>query len=557
MGWSLNMQRGFTCGFLQSTSFPSAPIFKGTRCLCVSTLRAELGMRADEEVNTAKDLLQSVAFVLQPPQVEPLEYGQWRVWNKGEHGIMDQHIPDYAWKVLRRLRERGHGTYLVGGSVRDLLLKKVPKDFDLITTAQLNQVRKGFPRAWIVGKRFPICNVHIGEKIVEVSSFETNVKGRKNSESLYGMRGVFESKATSSYLIDFHSDRTLWENSMKRDFTINGLFYDPFKEILYDYLGGVEDLRKKRVRTVLPAHLSFSEDSARILRALRIAGRLGFKFSRETALAIKSLSTLISNLSNERLRLEAKYLMGYGAAERSVRLLWRFGMLEILFPHQASYFAEARFKRLDKGSNMLLKLLVNLDKLLSPSKPCHCCLWVNILALHLALHRNPESPVVISALALAIRGIRIDLAVQKAVRLYGKYGDSIEDFPELDTNFLNISKSEIRRRVLQFCKNVEHALKLMVSVDSNASPMHMYTGAPSSEVVIITKAEKEMCMTLYQKVLSGKQRSDTAELVKRKVIDREALEKGTTEEISLVLSHILLSTLYPDAAKTKTKEKSV
>ncbi|KAI5077913.1 hypothetical protein GOP47_0007737 [Adiantum capillus-veneris] len=560
MGWPMNVQRGFACGLLHPPTTSIASSYKGAASLRMSTVREGLDMCAGDDMSITKDLLHSVAFVLRSDREVSCDVEKWKVWKKGEHGIVDKLIPDYAWKVLRRLQESGHGTYLVGGSVRDLLLKKPPKDFDLITTAPLNKVRKGFSRAWIVGRRFPICTVHIENKIVEVSSFNTVAKVPEKTK-FSGYQNILDSAAALGFTASDKCHRVRWENSMKRDFTINGLFYDPFEEILYDYLGGVEDLRKKKVRTVSPANESFKEDSARILRALRIAGRLGFKFARETAKAIQTHSSSLNDLPLDRLRLEAKYLMGYGAAERSLRLLWRFGILEIILPHQAAYFASQGFKRQEKGSNLLLMLLANLDKLLSPSKPCHCCLWINILALHLALYQHPESPVVISALALAIRKVDIEVAVLKAIRLHEKYGDGTEDLPELDTEDLKMSKSKVKRKVSMLCENVVEALELMTSVANVARAMQLYPGAPSSKVAIVSKTERDTCAKLFRSVsiranlrnADPKGSLSVAQKTRKRTIDRECLQNGCLEEMSFVLSHIVLSTLYPHAAQRRTK----
>ncbi|MCO5594491.1 hypothetical protein L7F22_048522 [Adiantum nelumboides] len=245
MGWSMNAQRGLACGLLHTPATSIASSHKGAASLCMSTVREGLDIYAGDDMSVTKELLHSVALVIRSDREVCCDVEKWKVWKKGEHGIVDKLIPDYAWKVLRRLQESGHGSYLVGGSVRDLLLKKPPKDFDVITTAPLNKVRKGFSRAWIVGRRFPICTVHVGNKVVEVSSFNTLAKVPAKAK-LPGSHYVLDSAAAWSFSASEKCHHVRWENSRKRDFTINGLFYDPFEETLYDYLGGVEDLRKKK-----------------------------------------------------------------------------------------------------------------------------------------------------------------------------------------------------------------------------------------------------------------------------------------------------------------------
>ncbi|XP_024929047.3 uncharacterized protein LOC107417975 isoform X3 [Ziziphus jujuba] len=301
---------------------------------------------------------------------------EWKKLNSKELGISTSKITRPTRKVLNVLRQKGYQVYLVGGCVRDLVLNRTPKDFDIITSAELKEVRRSFSWCEIVGKRFPICHVHIDDAIVEVSSFSTSASNFKRdlSSSEYGKPIDCEEK-----------DYVRWRNCLQRDFTINGLMFDPYERIVYDYLGGMEDIKRAKVKTVIPPSTSFQEDCARILRAIRIAARLGFRISRETARFVKNLSGSVSGLDRGRLLMEMNYMLAYGSAEASLRLLWKFGLLEILLPIQAAYLVQNGFRRRDKRSNMLLSLFSNMDKLLAPDRPCHsslCCmklspLWTN------------------------------------------------------------------------------------------------------------------------------------------------------------------------------------
>ncbi|KAJ6889014.1 poly(A) polymerase I-like isoform X2 [Populus alba x Populus x berolinensis] len=217
------------------------------------------------------------------------------------------------------------------------------------TKKVLNGLKKNvraFSRCEIVGKWFPICHVHVGDTIVEVSSFSTT--GRKFKVDL-------RNDIICPNDCD-EKDYVRWKNCLQRDFTINGLMFDPYKRIVYDYMGGLEDIKKAKVRTVIPAGISFQEDCARILRAVRIAARLGFRFTRETAHFVKNLSHSLLRLDKPRIMMEMNYMLAYGSAEASLRILWKFGLLELLLPIQAAYFVRDGFKRRDKRSNMLLML---------------------------------------------------------------------------------------------------------------------------------------------------------------------------------------------------------
>ncbi|EYU29621.1 hypothetical protein MIMGU_mgv1a0199721mg, partial [Erythranthe guttata] len=243
--------------------------------------------------------------------------------------------------VLRNLRAAGFEAYLVGGCIRDLLLNKVPKDFDVITTASLKQVisnvlshfsvKKKFQRAIIVGKRFPICRVIIKGCLVEVSSFETvAVKSKSKQVDIFEMPKGCNPR-----------DFARWKNCMSRDFTVNSLFFDPAVNVIFDYTNAMADLRSLKLSTVIPAQRSFKEDEgSRILRGLRLAARLNLSFSKETEVALYSLSSLVANLSTSRIGLEMNNMLSYGAAEPSLLLLKRFNLLEILLPFHAAYISE-------------------------------------------------------------------------------------------------------------------------------------------------------------------------------------------------------------------------
>nr|XP_016510257.1 PREDICTED: poly(A) polymerase I-like isoform X2 [Nicotiana tabacum] len=323
---------------------PHFPLSHGMRKVFVSCAAA---IEAIEETDSGK---------------EPAE---WKRFNSKELGISSSMIAKPTRVVLNGLKSKGFEVYLVGGCVRDLILKRTPKDFDIITTAELKEVRRTFSHCEIVGRRFPICHVHVDTEVVEVSSFHTS-----GIRSERGLSLSFEKPVDCD-----EKDHFRWRNCLHRDFTINGLMFDPYSKFVYDYMGGVDDIRKAKVRTIGPASFSFIEDCARILRAVRIAARLGFRFGRETALSIKNLSSSVLRLDRGRLLMEMNYMLAYGSAEASLRLLWKFGLLEILLPIQAAYFVYYGFRRRDKRSNMLLSLFSNLDKLLAPDRPCHSSLW--------------------------------------------------------------------------------------------------------------------------------------------------------------------------------------
>lgn len=162
---------------------------------------------------------------------------EWKKLSSKELGLSNSLISMPTKKVLNGLKKNGYEVYLVGGCVRDLILKRIPKDFDIITSAELKEVVRTFPQCIIVGKRFPICHVHVGDTIVEVSSFSTT--GPKFRLDL--------SNGISPPIDCDEKDYVRWKNCLRRDLTINGLMFDPYKRIVYDYVGGLEDIKKAKV----------------------------------------------------------------------------------------------------------------------------------------------------------------------------------------------------------------------------------------------------------------------------------------------------------------------
>ncbi|URE38534.1 Poly A polymerase head domain [Musa troglodytarum] len=284
-----------------------------------------------------------------PPEEGSYDQSSWKTVDSRAVGIRRSSISSSTWTVLNILQRKGFDAYLVGGCVRDLLLKKTPKDFDVITNATLKQIKKQFRRCIIVGRRFPICQVHVQGSIVEVSTFDTNDKDVKTQK-----KDVPSQVSNGCDVNDF----VRWKNSMDRDFTIN-------RQIII-----------------------FQES------CLRIVARLGLQFSKETA-AARDLSSSILTLNESRLRMELNFMLAYGAAESSIRLLHKFKLLDILLPIQAAYLADQSRKQVAQGSTMLMKLFSNADKLLAADHPADSILWLALLAFHLALVENPQDALVV------------------------------------------------------------------------------------------------------------------------------------------------------------------
>ncbi|XP_010550754.1 PREDICTED: uncharacterized protein LOC104821535 [Tarenaya hassleriana] len=455
---------------------------------------------------------------------------EWKKLNSKDLGISTSMIAKPTRQVLNGLKKKGFEVYLVGGCVRDLILKRIPKDFDILTSAELREVVRTFSRCEIVGKRFPICHVHVGDDIVEVSSFSTSARNSpRNMVSDFGEASWSDNQ-----------DCIRFNNCLQRDFTINGLMFDPYAKVVYDYLGGIEDIREAKVRTVSHAGTSFQEDCARILRAIRIAARLGFRISKETAHFVKNLSFLVKRLDKGRIMMEMNYMLAYGSAEASLRLLWKFGILEILLPIQAAYFVRSGFRRRDKRSNMLLSLFSNLDKLLAPDRPCHSILWIAILAFHKALTDQPRDPLVVAAFSLAVHnGGDLFEAVKITRKITKPHNRSFFELVEPQDMDLRTMLDE----VMDLDASVKDALGQMTDEYFVSKAMSAYPQAPYSDLVFIPLQLYLRVGRIFHCVKDDVEKGFVPKQGSK--INHASLSEGNLPEVRHVFARVVFDTVFP------------
>src|SRR5713101_209624 len=199
-----------------------------------------------------------------------------RIIPREAHRISRRDIDPDALKVLYRLRQGNHAAYLVGGSVRDLLLGRRPKDFDIGTSAHPYQVKKLFRNCWIIGRRFRLAHVKFGQKVIEVATFRRQVEPGEEVVA-DGVPAPDPTTPQGEQLI--HHDNTFGtpeEDAFRRDFTINALFYDIATFSIIDYVGGLDDVRAGIVRAIGDPDVRLREDPVRMLRAVALAARLNF-----------------------------------------------------------------------------------------------------------------------------------------------------------------------------------------------------------------------------------------------------------------------------------------
>ena len=274
------------------------------------------------------------------PEREP------RILARPEHPVSRKLLSSGALKVLYRLKNSSYKAYLCGGAVRDLMVGLEPKDFDVCTDAQPDQLRKLFRNARIIGRRFRLAHVIFHDSIVEVSTF------RRTPDP-------DEQRDPNGLLIT--SDNTFGtprEDAFRRDFTINALFYNVADFSVIDYVGGIEDLKNRLVRVIGDPDLRFCEDPVRMMRACEFAGRLGFGIETKTQEAIQRNGSEMLKAAPPRLTEELLQLLKCGHAGAAVQWMLDLGLLEVLLPE-----AMAMISAGERGAGDFSGILPTLDRI--------------------------------------------------------------------------------------------------------------------------------------------------------------------------------------------------
>ncbi|WP_133135121.1 polynucleotide adenylyltransferase PcnB [Legionella rowbothamii] len=246
---------------------------------------------------------------------------------RNHHSISKADISSNALKVLNRLNSSGFQAYIVGGSVRDLLLNKAPKDFDVATNATPNQIKSLFRNGRIIGRRFKLVHVLFHREIIEVATFR-------------GHAALDESQQTNErgMLVRDNTFGSLDEDAWRRDFTINSLYYNIVDSSIIDFTGGVKDVQDKLIRMIGDPVTRYTEDPVRMLRAIRFSAKLHFNLAPETEAPFPEISSLITHVSNSRLFDEMTKLYQCGNAETVQKLLMQYGLFQHLCPQTTALF---------------------------------------------------------------------------------------------------------------------------------------------------------------------------------------------------------------------------
>ena len=240
-----------------------------------------------------------------------------------EHDIDRTRVSEKAVAVIDKLRTAGFDAYLVGGCVRDLLLGKAPKDFDVATVATPADVRNVFPRVRLVGRRFRIVHVRMGREIIEVSTFRRAVTDGEDHGPHLSDDGM---------IIRDNLYGTIDQDAFRRDFTVNALYYDPNADVVLDYCEGMADIGSRTLRLIGAPETRFQEDPVRILRAIRFAAKLDLELHPDTEAAIAPMCEMLNAIPPARLFDEFTKLFLTGHGERAFELLCQHDLVEMLFP---------------------------------------------------------------------------------------------------------------------------------------------------------------------------------------------------------------------------------
>jgi poly(A) polymerase len=289
-----------------------------------------------------------------------------------KHGISRERISPCAMKVTETLQQHDYAAFVVGGAVRDLMLERDPKDYDVATDATPEQVRELFRRSRIIGRRFRLVHVMCGREMVEVSTYRGEAAPDADDA---GARVADE----HGRLLRDNVFGSQEQDATRRDFTVNALFYDPSSQEIWDYHGGVADLRKRQLRMIGDPERRYREDPVRMLRAVRLSASLGLTIEQQTRKPIKALATLLANVPPARLFDEMLKLLLSGHATECVQQLRRQGLHHGLLPMLDVILEQPLGERFIMAALRNTDERIKRDKPVSPAFLFAALLWHEVL----------------------------------------------------------------------------------------------------------------------------------------------------------------------------------
>lgn len=302
------------------------------------------------------------------------------------HTISRENISENALKVLYRLQKSGYQACLVGGGVRDLILGLEPKDFDIATDASPEQVKALFRNCRLIGRRFRLAHVLFGREIIEVATFRGPGDGADDQRASTDEGRILRDNVYGS----------IEEDALRRDFTLNALYYDIQDYSVLDYMNGMEDIKQGVIRIIGDPEQRYREDPVRMLRAARFAVKLGFKIHPETEQPLFELASLLDDISPSRLFDESIKLFLSGQALQTFEILRHYGLFEHLYP-----LTEQELAREEEGFPVMLvaQAMQNTDERLQQGKSVTpafiyaALLWEPIRSLSNRIQQEEDLPV--------------------------------------------------------------------------------------------------------------------------------------------------------------------
>lgn len=325
---------------------------------------------------------------------------QPRIIPRAEHPISRRDISDNALKVLYRLKDAGYRACLVGGCVRDLLLGAVPKDFDVATDAAPDEVRRLFRNARLIGRRFRLAHVRFGREVIEVSTFRADLSGVEPDDD--GARLLDD----SGRILRDNVYGSIEEDARRRDFTVNGLYYDIADFAIYDYVGGMADVDARRLRLIGDPETRYREDPVRLLRAVRIAVKLDLDIEPATEVFLRKLGDLLADVPPARLFDEVLKVLMTPVGSTAFHRLREYGLFAPLFPESTAAldgeYGPTGLRIIESAiANTGRRILE--DRPVTPAFLFAALLWPAVRAAR--LHHEAEGKTPSQALAMAQREV--------------------------------------------------------------------------------------------------------------------------------------------------------
>ncbi len=308
-----------------------------------------------------------------------------KTYTASELGLNAKSVPQGVMQICETLQKNQFDAYLVGGCIRDWLMGKSPKDFDISTNATPEQVKRLFKRSRIIGRRFKIVHVYLNyREYIEIATFRAAPVGEgQHAQSIH-------SQNDKGRLVRDNVYGTIEEDAFRRDFSANALYYDPTNTIVLDYTGGLQAIKQRKLEVIGRAEQRFAEDPVRMLRALRFMAKLGFEISPDLSQLIHAQVHLIHDVSNARLYDETFKLFHHAHGVKSWSRLKEYGLVDILFPLTANSLSKQTSQpgNVDAFIDIALK---NTDRRVGQNKPVIPAFFFAVILWHAFQYQRKNS----------------------------------------------------------------------------------------------------------------------------------------------------------------------